>query len=129
MKRTPKLAAAALGAALLVPTLATTAQASAGDCEESHFCFFYNSNQQGSHNAMQSNASDLSGYTFTSRGNGQGVSVKNHAASAVSNVCMTVRVYYNSNYSGPMDMFNYREASNLDNTYNNNASVRFAGDC
>ncbi|OMI37833.1 peptidase inhibitor family I36 protein [Streptomyces sparsogenes] len=129
MKRTPKLAAAVLGAALLVPAFATTAQASPSDCEASSFCFFYNSNQQGSHNALRSSVSDLAGYKFTSPGNGQGKSVKNNAASAVSNVCMTVTVFYNSNYSGPSDVFNYRNANNLENTYNNNASVKFARDC
>ncbi|GAA1076013.1 MULTISPECIES: peptidase inhibitor family I36 protein [Kitasatospora] len=129
MKRTLKLAAVALGAAVLVPTLATSAQAAVRDCPDGKFCLFYNSNEQGSHIAMSSNIRDLAGYTFTSPGNGQGQSVKNNAASAVSNVCMTVRVYYNSNYSGPMDMFNYRNAANLVNTYNENASVRFAEDC
>lgn len=129
MKRTLKLAAVALGAAVLVPTLATSAQAAVRDCPDGKFCLFYNSNEQGSHIAMSSNIRDLAGYTFTSPGNGQGQHVKNNAASAVSNVCMTVRVYYNSNYSGPMDMFNYRNAANLVNTYNENASVRFAEDC
>ncbi|MEW1909379.1 peptidase inhibitor family I36 protein [Kitasatospora sp. NPDC085895] len=129
MKRTLKLAAVALGAAVLVPTLATSAQAAVRDCPDGKFCLFYNSNEQGSHMAMSSNIRDLAGYTFTSPGNGQGQHVKNNAASAVSNVCMTVRVYYNSNYSGPMDMFNYRNAANLVNTYNENASVRFAEDC
>ncbi|MEV4613530.1 peptidase inhibitor family I36 protein [Kitasatospora sp. NPDC049258] len=129
MKRTLKLAAAALGAALLVPALTTSAQAAVSDCPDSKFCLFYNSNEQGSHLAISTNVRDLAGYTFTSPGNGQGQHVKNNAASAVSNVCMTVRVYYNSNYSGPMDMFNYRNAANLVNTYNENASVRFAEDC
>ncbi|MEV8098602.1 peptidase inhibitor family I36 protein [Kitasatospora sp. NPDC085879] len=129
MKRTLKLAAVALGAALLVPTLATSAQAAVGDCPDGNFCLFYNSNEQGSHLAMSTSIRDLAGYTFTSPGNGRGQHVKNNAASAVSNVCMTVRVYYNSNYSGPMDMFNYRNAANLVNTYNENASVRFAEDC
>ena len=129
MKRTLKLAAVALGAAVLVPTLATSAQAAVRDCPDGKFCLFYNSNEQGSHIAMSSNIRDLAGYTFTSPGNGQGQNVKNNAASAVSNVCMTVRVYYNSNYSGPMDMFNYRNAANLVNTYNENASVMFARDC
>lgn len=72
---------------------------------------------------------DLSGYKFTSPGNGQGQGVKNNAASAVSNVCMTVTVFYNSNYSGPRDAFNYRNAKNLEETYNENASVYFAKDC
>ncbi|WP_405009897.1 peptidase inhibitor family I36 protein [Kitasatospora sp. NBC_01539] len=129
MNRTLKLAAAALGAALLVPALATSAQAAVGDCPDGKFCLFYNSNQQGSHFTMSTSISDLAGYTFTSSGNGQGQHVKNNAASAVSNVCVTVRVYYNSNYSGPVDMFNYRNAANLVNTYNENASVKFAQDC
>ncbi|GAB7031705.1 peptidase inhibitor family I36 protein [Streptomyces sp. NPDC021749] len=131
MKRTAKLAAAALGAALLVPTLATSAQASVSGCGQNSFCLFCNSNEQGSHNSLRSSVSDLAGYTFTSSGNGQGKSVKNNAASAsvVSNICMTVTVFYNSNYSGPTDAFNYRNYGNLKNTYNNNASVKFAGDC
>ncbi|BFV55035.1 peptidase inhibitor family I36 protein [Kitasatospora sp. CMC57] len=129
MKRTLKFAAAALGAALLVPTLATGAQAAVSDCGEGQFCLFYNSNEQGSHMVVRSSIPDLAGYTFTSPGNGQGQHVKNNAASAVSNVCMTVWVNFYSNYGGPRDMFNYRNAANLVNTYNENASVKFASDC
>ncbi|MER8182379.1 peptidase inhibitor family I36 protein [Kitasatospora sp. NPDC094015] len=129
MKRTLKLAAATLGAALLLPALATPSQAAVGDCPDDTFCLFYNSNEKGSHLAISSSIRDLAGYTFTSPGNGQGQHVKNNAASAVSNVCMSVRVFYNSNYSGPMDLLNYRNAENLVNTYNENASVRFADDC
>ncbi|MEV8100625.1 peptidase inhibitor family I36 protein [Kitasatospora sp. NPDC085879] len=126
MKRTLKLAAAALGAALLVPAFATAAHADASDCPESYFCLFYNSNEQGSHFVVSQSIPDLAGYTFNSPGNGQGQHVKNNAASAVDNSCLTVWVYYNSNYSGPSDMFNYHEAANLDNTYNENASVKYA---
>ncbi|MFJ9522323.1 peptidase inhibitor family I36 protein [Kitasatospora sp. NPDC101801] len=130
MKRTLRLTAAALGAVLLVPILATTAQADASDCEENTFCFFYNSNEQGSHTALRvRDVPDLAGYTFASPGNGQGQRLKNNAASAVSNVCMTVTVFYNSNYGGPRDAFNYRNSGNLVNTYNENASVIFAKDC
>ncbi|WP_043175178.1 peptidase inhibitor family I36 protein [Streptomyces sp. NRRL B-24484] len=129
MKRSLKLSAVALGAALLVPGLATAAQADTRDCPEVEFCLFYNSNQQGSHMVVQDSTPDLAGYTFTSPGNGRGQRVKNNAASAVSNVCVTVTVFYNSNYSGPSDMFNYRNAKNLVNTYNENASVKFARDC
>ncbi|MFJ1708006.1 peptidase inhibitor family I36 protein [Kitasatospora sp. NPDC088346] len=129
MNRTLKLAAAALGAALLVPALATTAQADTSDCPEGAFCLFYNSNQQGSHMVVPTSIPDLAGYTFTSPGNGRGQHVKNNAASVVSNTCVTVWVHYNSNYSGPSDMFNFRNAENLVNTYNENASVKFAHDC
>jgi hypothetical protein len=129
MKRTLKVAATALGAALLVPTFATAAHADAGDCPESAFCLFYNSYEQGSHMVVRDSIPNLAGYIFTSSGNGQGQPVKNNAASAVSNVCMTVWVNYYSNYSGPSDMFNYRNAGNLINTYNENASVKFAQDC
>ncbi|MFJ8039141.1 peptidase inhibitor family I36 protein [Kitasatospora sp. NPDC096147] len=129
MKRTLKLAAAALSAALLVPAFATNAQAAVRDCGESQFCLFFNSDFKGSHYVIQQSIPDLAGRTFTAPGNGQGQRVKNNAASAVSNVCMTVWVNFYSNYGGPADMFNYRNAANLVNTYNENASVKFASDC
>lgn len=128
MKRTIKLAAAALGAALLVPAFATAAHADASDCEEGSFCFFYNSDQQGSHDALRQSVSNLAGYTFTSPGNGQGQAVKNNAASVVNNGCVAA-VYFNSNYSGPYDLISTREAVNLHNTYNENASLVFQKIC
>ncbi|MFD0569414.1 peptidase inhibitor family I36 protein [Kitasatospora gansuensis] len=99
MKRTLKLAAVALGAALLVPALASTAQADASDCRDGEFCLFYNSDQQGSHMVVPTSIPDLAGYTFTSPGRGQGQRVKNNAASVVSNTCVTVWVHFNSNYA------------------------------
>ncbi|MFJ1706898.1 peptidase inhibitor family I36 protein [Kitasatospora sp. NPDC088346] len=124
MKRTLKLAAAALGAALLVPAFATAAHADASDCEKWSFCFFYNSNQQGSHDTLGDSVPNLAGYIFTSPGNGQGQPVKNNAASVVNNGC-PAHVYFNSNFSGPNDFIPMFESANLENTYNENASLSF----
>ncbi|KOT47716.1 MULTISPECIES: peptidase inhibitor family I36 protein [Streptomyces] len=133
MKRVPKLAAAALGAALLVPAFATTAQAgSIHGCPDDSFCFYYNSNMQGSHDVLRApdNYGDLAGYKFTSAGKGKGLSVKNNAASVVNNTFCTARVYFNSGYTGPYDSFMNLQRGNLDDTYNNNASLFYRdGEC
>ncbi|MEU2788521.1 peptidase inhibitor family I36 protein [Streptomyces sp. NPDC007100] len=133
MKRISKLAAAALGAALLVPAVATTAQAgSIHGCPDSSFCFYYNSNMQGSHDSLRApdNYGDLAGYKFTSSGKGQGMSVKNNAASVVNNTSCTARVYVNSGYSGAYDAYMNLQRGNLDVTYNNNASLYYRdGEC
>ncbi|EFG03840.1 peptidase inhibitor family I36 protein [Streptomyces clavuligerus] len=125
-KRVLSLVAAALGAALTVPLAATPAHAAA--CREG-FCLYYNSNLGGSHISLVRSVPDLAGYTFTTAGAGQGQRVKNNAASAHSLVICSVVVYFNSHYSGPADVYSYRQHHNLVNTYNDNASVLFVDSC
>ncbi|AEN11849.1 MULTISPECIES: peptidase inhibitor family I36 protein [unclassified Streptomyces] len=142
MKRKMTLAAVALGAALVTPFMASTAQATesstvaevtpmaASDCPTGKFCFFYNSGLAGSHNELSGvNVPNLANYTFTSSGAGKGQSVKNNAASAQNNNHCNATVFYNSNYAGASDWFGYRNGGQLVNTYNNNASVYFASFC
>ncbi|GAA2926575.1 peptidase inhibitor family I36 protein [Streptomyces enissocaesilis] len=127
MKRIVSAAAAALGAALLVPLMATSAQAAS--CASGTFCLYYNSNLGGSHVALNRNVPDLAGYKFTTSGAGQGQYVKNNAASAQNMSQCKATVFFYSNYGGPSDGFNYRDSGNLVNTYNENASVYFATSC
>ena len=103
--------------------------ASANDCPGGVFCFFYNSHEQGSHNALSTSVPNLAGYTFTSPGNGQGKGVKNNAASAVNHHRCGATVFYNSNYAGPSDSFPSGRVAQLVNTYNQNASLYFAAYC
>ncbi|MFE3941509.1 hypothetical protein ACFXPV_06455 [Streptomyces sp. NPDC059118] len=73
----------------------------------------------------------MAAYTFLSSGAGQGMSLKNHAASAkarIWSVDSSVTIYYNSGYAGPCDKLYANErptAYQLSKTYNNNASVLF----
>lgn len=147
MKRLSYLLAAACTAAALIPLAAgtstaaaphsapskaahaTAAPAAASACTSDYFCFFYNSNEGGSHDALRSNVSNLAGYKFTSTGAGQGQSVKNNAASAVNNNECTATVYYNSNYGGDYDVYGYKDYGQLIDTYNENASLGFATFC
>ncbi|MER7046939.1 peptidase inhibitor family I36 protein [Streptomyces jumonjinensis] len=126
-KRITSFVAAAFGAALLVPVTATAAEAVA--CPSSEFCLYYNSGLGGSHFVAPGDVPDLAGYRFTSSGAGQGQAVKNNAASAHNKTHCNATVYFNSNYGGPSDTFGYMNSGNLVNTYNENASVRFATFC
>jgi GH25 family lysozyme M1 (1,4-beta-N-acetylmuramidase) len=76
-----------------------------GVCEAGEFCYYYNSNQAGSlsdHVASQADygATQPGCYEFRSAGSGQGVCVKNNAASVWNRTGRTVRVYFNSSYGG-----------------------------
>ncbi|GAA3002615.1 peptidase inhibitor family I36 protein [Streptomyces fulvorobeus] len=124
MNRILSSVAAALGAALLVPALATSAQAAT--CSSGTFCLYYNSGLGGSRLTLNNSVSDLAGYKFTTDGAGEGQYVKNNAASAWNKTLCPVTVYFRSNYGGPWDSFGYNQSGNLVNTYNENASVEFA---
>lgn len=143
MQRLPRLLTAACAVTALVPLLAVTTPTAAAprtatpnttrtpatpraakDCPADAFCFFYNSNEAGSHDTLHASVRDLAGYTFTSPGAGQGKPVKNNAASAVNNIDCTATVYYNSGYLGSHDQLDYRQARQLVNTYNQNASLK-----
>ncbi|WP_406124242.1 peptidase inhibitor family I36 protein [Streptomyces sp. NBC_00989] len=113
--------------ALAAGTAFTTATPASADtnCSIGNFCLFYNSGMAGTHLHFNNSVADLAGYTFDCCGAGAGQSVKNNAASARNDFTnYNVRVYYNSNYSGPSDLFAPGTAKNLVNTYNEDASLR-----
>jgi hypothetical protein len=109
----------------------TLAVANNGSCESGEFCYYYNSYKGGSMRDFSSSSlasyisSTGSCYTFKSAGAGQGVCVKNNAASVWNRTPYTVKVYYNSNYGGASQSFASGASGNLNSTLkNNNASHR-----
>lgn len=95
-------------------------------------CLWYNSNEQGSYINVLGAVSDYAGMTFTSAGAGQGLPVKNDAASATNGQPSngsTARIFYNSNYAGVYDDVAPSTSSNLVNTYNENASSEWIAPC
>jgi hypothetical protein len=121
--------------ALAAPLLTTISPAHAasrdGICDSGEFCYYYNSNQGGSLSDFTGSVSDLgatepSCFDFKGPGAGHGVCVKNNAASVWNRTKYTVRVYYNSNYSGASQDFAPGAKGNLDSTLKNNeASHQF----
>jgi peptidoglycan hydrolase-like amidase len=76
-----------------------------GRCDSGEFCYYYNSNQGGSLSDFRGSVDDYgakqpSCYEFKGAGRGKGHCVKNSAASAWNRTSRTVRVYFNSGYSG-----------------------------
>ncbi|MEU9891263.1 peptidase inhibitor family I36 protein [Sphaerisporangium sp. NPDC051011] len=101
----------AVAAAMVVggTVLATASPASAagrnGVCETGEFCYYFNSNNQGSLSDFTGSAGDYgtkqpSCFDFKGPGAGKGKCVKNSAASVWNRTGNTVRVYFNSNYGG-----------------------------
>ncbi|GAA2234260.1 MULTISPECIES: CHAP domain-containing protein [Kitasatospora] len=132
------LAVAGTALAMAVPLIgATSAPAFAasrdGSCDDGEFCYYYNSNEAGSVSDFTGSMSDLgatqpSCYEFKGAGNGQGVCVKNNAASVWNRTDKTVRVYFNSGFGGASQDFAPGEKGNLNSTLkNNNASHQFLG--
>ncbi|MFU8873842.1 peptidase inhibitor family I36 protein [Micromonospora sp. SL4-19] len=102
-----------------------------GICDSGEFCYYYNSNNQGSVSDFTDSVSDYgaaqpSCYDFKSAGSGQGVCVKNNAASVWNRSSTAVRVYFNSNHEGAYQEVAPGYKGQLNSTlYNNNASHRF----
>ncbi len=96
---------------------------------------YYNSYWAGSHTAFTSSVSNFSGYTFLASGAGQGLSVKNNAASAAMvdypSHPTNAAIFFNSGYGGACDWFlghhegSFTESFSLGPTYNENASFKF----
>ncbi|MGO4343678.1 peptidase inhibitor family I36 protein [Pedococcus sp. 2YAF34] len=113
-----------------VATFASPASAAARDgaCNSGEFCYYYNSNQAGSVSDFADSLDDYgatqpSCYEFKGAGAGQGICVKNNAASVWNRTGKTVRVYYNSNFAGAHQDFAPGAQANLNATLkNNNAS-------
>ncbi|WP_285637803.1 peptidase inhibitor family I36 protein [Lentzea sp. NBRC 102530] len=101
-----------------------------GSCETGEFCLFYNSDQAGSVSDFADSVADYgdaqpSCYEFKSAGNGQGVCVKNNAASVWNKTNKAVTVFYNSNYGGAKQTFAAGAKGNLKaELKNENASHR-----
>ncbi|GGP95449.1 peptidoglycan hydrolase-like amidase [Actinomadura coerulea] len=128
---TATTAALALGGTALIPASPASAAARDGKCDSGEFCYYYNSDNQGSISDFTGSVADYgttqpSCYDFKGDGNGKGLCVKNNAASVWNNSTKTVRVYYNSNYGGSYQDFKAGTKGNLNATLKNqNASHQF----
>jgi murein DD-endopeptidase MepM/ murein hydrolase activator NlpD len=137
--RTPHRLTSVLAAGLLAlaGAVATTTSAQAagrdGVCDAGEFCLYYNSDNAGSVSDFTTSISDYgdtqpSCYEFKSAGNGQGLCVKNNAASVWNRTGGSVTVFYNSGYAGDSQTFAAGTKANLNATLKNeNASHRFGG--
>ncbi|GAA4157827.1 peptidase inhibitor family I36 protein [Actinomadura keratinilytica] len=125
-------AAIAFGGAASVLVSPASAAARDGNCDSGEFCYYYNSNNQGSVSDFTGSVADYgtsqpSCYDFKGSGNGKGQCIKNNAASVWNRSSKTVRVYYNSNYGGAYQDFKPGAKGNLNVTLKNqNASHQFS---
>ena len=127
------LAGIVVVAAAATLTLATPASAASRDgvCDSGEFCYYFNSDEAGSISDFTGSIPDYgttqpSCYEFRGAGNGQGLCVKNNAASVWNRSSKTVRVYFNSNYGGTYQSFAAGAKGNLNSTLKNeNASHQF----
>ncbi|WP_440069453.1 peptidase inhibitor family I36 protein [Streptosporangium sp. OZ121] len=130
------LAAATAMMTLGGTALATAAPASAagrnGVCESGEFCYYFNSNNQGSVSDFTGSVGDYattqpSCYDFKGAGAGKGKCIKNAAASVWNRSGKTVRVYFNSGHTGTYQDFKAGARGNLNPTLKNqNASHQFS---
>ncbi|MFI6427300.1 peptidase inhibitor family I36 protein [Promicromonospora sp. NPDC050880] len=123
--------AAAVAAAVVVPGTAAQAATRDGICDAGEFCYYYNSDHAGSISDFDVSVGDYgteqpSCYDFKGAGAGQGLCLKNDAASVWNRSAKPVRVYYNSEYGGTYQEVAAGAKVNLNSTLkNNNASHRF----
>jgi hypothetical protein len=115
-------------AAVVVAPGAASAAGRDGTCDSGEFCYYYNSNEAGSVSDFTDSEDDYGTtqptcYEFKGAGSGEGVCVKNNAASVWNRTSKTVRVYFNSNFAGASQDFAAGAKGNLNSTLkNNNAS-------
>ncbi|MFI0485319.1 peptidase inhibitor family I36 protein [Actinomadura sp. 9N215] len=125
---TAVIALSGAASALAMPASAASRN---GECETGEFCYYFNSDNQGSVSDFTGSLGDYgteqpSCYDFKGAGNGQGVCIKNNAASVWNRSDKTVRVYFNSNYGGASQAFEPGAKGNLNSTLKNqNASHEF----
>ena len=109
-----RLAAATAAMALGGTVLATATPASAasrdGICDTGEFCYYFNSNNQGSVSDFTASIDDYNTtqptcYDFKGAGEGKGKCIKNAAASVWNRSSKPVRVYFNSGYTGTYQDF------------------------
>lgn len=128
---TATTAAMALGGVVLIPASPASAASRNGVCESGEFCYYFNSNNQGSVSDFTGSVADYgtkqpSCYDFKGSGDGKGKCIKNAAASVWNRSGKTVRVYYNSNYGGKYQDFKPGAKGNLNSSLKNqNASHEF----
>ncbi|WP_433229153.1 peptidase inhibitor family I36 protein [Actinomadura formosensis] len=129
---TTTTAAIAIGGAAAALASPASAASRNGVCESGEFCYYFNSNNQGSLSDFTGSVADYgaaqpSCYDFKSAGAGKGKCVKNNAASVWNRSGKTVRVYFNSNYGGRYQDFKPGTKGNLNaGLKNQNASHQFA---
>ena len=127
------LAVVGVVAALVVTAPAAQAAARDGICQSGEFCLYYNSDQAGSVSDFTTSIDDYGAtqpecYEFKGAGAGQGLCVKNEAASVWNRTSGSVTVFYNSGYAGDSQTFAGGTKANLKATLKNeNASHRFGG--
>ncbi|MGN7246770.1 CHAP domain-containing protein [Janibacter anophelis] len=120
------------GTVLATAPMAQSATARNGVCEAGEFCYYYNSNHQGSvsdHKGSLANygTTTPSCYTFKSAGNGRGLCIKNRAASVWNRTGQKVAVHYNSNYGGTKQTIAAGGKVNLNATLKNNNASHLVG--
>lgn len=126
-------AVAVLGTALLAAPGGAQAAGRDGTCDSGEFCLYYNSDNAGSVSDFTTSISDYgdtqpSCYEFKGAGNGQGLCVKNNAASVWNRTGGSVTVFYNSGYAGDSQTLAAGAKGNLNATLKNeNASHRLGG--
>ncbi|PZG26134.1 hypothetical protein C1I98_34110 [Spongiactinospora gelatinilytica] len=130
---TTAVAAVALGGSVLAIAPPASAAGRDGVCQSGEFCYYFNSNNKGSVSDFTGSVGDYatkqpSCYDFKGAGNGKGKCIKNSAASVWNRSGKTVRVYFNSNFSGTYQDFKPGARGNLIPALKNqNASHRFMG--
>ncbi|WP_020545530.1 peptidase inhibitor family I36 protein, partial [Nonomuraea coxensis] len=102
--------AVALGGAVLATASPATAAGRDGVCDTGEFCYYFNSNHQGSVSDFTGSIADYSTeqptcYDFKGPGAGKGTCIKNAAASVWNRSGKTVRVYFNTGYAGSYQDF------------------------
>lgn len=120
-KRIAKLALAGLVTAGFSAVAIPAAQGATlrnGVCDPGEFCYYYNSNQMGSVSDLPRDLANYGSrqpgcYEFKSPGAGQGVCIKNNAASVWNRTGGEVTVYYNSNHKGAQQKFANGSGGNL----------------
>ncbi|MFF4620517.1 peptidoglycan DD-metalloendopeptidase family protein [Nonomuraea jabiensis] len=128
---TATTAAMALGGAVLATASPASAANRDGICDTGEFCYYFNSNNQGSLSDFTESIDDYATtqptcYDFKGPGDGKGTCIKNAAASAWNRSSKTVRVYYNSGHTGTYQDFAPGAKANLNPTLKNqNASHQF----
>ncbi|WP_242907633.1 SpoIID/LytB domain-containing protein [Actinomadura terrae] len=131
-KRIRRFAAAAaamtIGGMVFIPGTSASAAGRDGVCDDGEFCYYFNSDNQGSVSDFTGSVADYGTeqptcYDFKGPGAGQGQCVKNAAASVWNRTGKIVRVYYNSDYGGNSQDFASGAKENLGSALKNqNAS-------
>ncbi|GAA1661499.1 hypothetical protein GCM10009733_068980 [Nonomuraea maheshkhaliensis] len=115
---TATTATVALGGSLLATAAPASAAARDGVCQSGEFCYYFNSNLQGSLSDFTTSVANYDTkqptcYDYKGPGAGKGKCIKNAAASAWNRSSKTVRVYFNSGYSGAYQDFAPGAKANL----------------